>query len=110
MEGINPAKIKIYFPASKKSPDFGTCLDTKMHRIKRNATIRKLCRFISTTVKVKKMPNEIVPKVAIKLVSEFQTTKLIAENHDIKKQAILKFAVKALNVKASFFIYSSDNF
>lgn len=56
------------------------------------------------------MPNEIVPKVAIKLVSEFQTTKLIAENHDIKKQAILKFAVKALNVKASFFIYSSDNF
>lgn len=56
------------------------------------------------------MPNEIIPKVAIKLVSEFQTTKLIAENHEIKKHAIRKFVVNAPNVKASFFISSSDNF
>ena len=65
----------------------------------RNARIRKLWRFISPIVSIKNIPNEITPMFAMKLVSDLQITKLIAENHDIKKNIILQFAITSFKNK-----------
>jgi hypothetical protein len=69
----------------------------------RNTSIIKLWRFISPIVSIKNIPNEITPMFAMKLVSDLQITKLIAENHDIKKNIILQFAITSFKGKTFLF-------
>ena len=71
--------------------------------MKRNARIRALWRFMSPMVSAKNMPNEITPMFAMKLVSDLQITKLIAETQEIKKNVILQFAITSFKGKTFLF-------
>ena len=51
----------------------------------------------------------MTPKFAMKLVSDRQITKLIAENHDIKKNIILQFAIISFKGKPSLISYRCEN-
>ena len=56
---------------------------------------------MSPMVSAKNMPNEITPMFAMKLVSDLQITKLIAETQEIKKNVILQFAITSFKGKTS---------
>ena len=51
----------------------------------------------------------IVTFIVSLLLSFLQITKLIAENHDIKKNVILQFAIRFFKVKTSFISCGCEN-
>ena len=51
----------------------------------------------------------MTPAFAIKLLSDLQITKLIAENHDIEKNVILQFVIRSFKVKTSFISRGCEN-
>ena len=58
---------------------------------------------MSPRVSTKNMPNEITPMFAMKLVSDLQITKLIAETQEIKKNVILQFSITSFKGKTFLF-------
>ena len=90
---INPANINVVVTESNKTPWSGNWPMTKNNNEIRNKIIKKLCNFMRGNVKRRKMIKKMLPNVAMALVSESHTIKLIDESHEIIKQISLMFAI-----------------